>query len=244
MKDMLTDKKIISLIHRMELMPSIVNRYIEEEIINLVSLPKTWHDNALKEFLEGEKLSKDDLNSWLEKKCWNIDDLTLHLARPEALYRFSKQRFGPGLEEKFLANAKDLDDVIYSLIRVKDPFLANELWMRLCEREVSFVDLAANYGEGPEAQRKGLIGPISFGSLQPSMIQDLLRGLSPGEFTPPTQLGEWHILIRLEQISPSSFDSKTRDKLLSDQLSAFIKDRSITLLNGEQLEPLHYDPES
>ena len=86
-------------------------------------------------------------------------------------------------------------------------------------------------------------GPISFGSLQPSMIQDLLRGLSPGEFTPPTQLGEWHILIRLEQISPSSFDSKTRDKLLNDQLSAFIKDRSMTLFNGEPLEPLYYDPE-
>ena len=244
MKDILTDKEIINLIIRMELMPTIVRRNIEEEIITIVHLPETWHQNAFDEFLKGEKLNKDDLNSWLDNKSWNLEDLKVHLARPEALYRFSKQRFGPGLEEKFLANAKDLDNVIYSLIRVKDAFLANELWMRLSEGEVRFVDVAANYGEGPEAQRKGVIGPISFGSLQPPMIQNILRGLAPGEFTPPTQLGEWNLLMRLEQITPSSFDEITRDKLLKDKLDEFIKDRSVAILKGESLEPLHYDSES
>ena len=244
MKTPINEKRILDLILRMELMPMILQRHIEEEIVDLVQLSESWQKNAFEEFMKGEKLSKDELNSWLKKKGWNKDDLALHLARPEALFRFSKQRFGPGLEEKYLTNAADLDTVIYSLVRVKNLNLAHELWMRLCEKEVSFVDVAANYGEGPEAQRKGLIGPIAFGSLQPPIIRGLLRELAPGEFTAPKTLGDWHLLMRLEQISPSSFDEPTRERLLKEQLDAYIQERTNALLADEPVEPLHYDHES
>ncbi len=239
----ITENEIVSIIKRMELMPSIVRRHIEEEIITLVQLPPKWHENAFQEFLKGEKLTEEDLGVWLNKKGWTKDDLKLNLARPESLYRFSKQRFGAGLEEKYLSDAADLDTVIYSLVRVRDPMLANELWMRLCEREVSFVDVASTYGEGPESNRKGLIGPIAFGMLQPPIIRDILRGLAPGEFTSPKNLGEWHILMRLEQLNPSAFDQATRDRLLQEQLDNFMNKRSIALLNEDPVEPLHYDPE-
>ena len=243
MKIPITEKEIVSITKRMNLMPSLVRRHIEEEVISLVQLPPEWHENAFQEFLKGEELTQAKLDSWLNKKGWTKDDLKLHLARPEALYRFSKQRFGPGLEEKYLSNAADMDTVIYSLVRVRDPMLANELWMRLSEEEVSFVDVASIYGEGPEAKRKGIIGPIAFGMLQPPIIRDMLRELAPGEFTSPKNLGEWNILMRLEQLSPSSFDQTTRDSLLKEQLDTFMDNRSIALLNEEPLEPLHYDPE-
>ena len=243
MKIPIKEKEIINIIQRMELIPSVVTRHIEEEIIALVKLPTEWQENAFDDFLKNEKLTQADLDSWLKKKGWTKEDLTLNLARPESLYRFSKQRFGPGLEEKYLSNAANLDTVIYSLVRVRDPMLANELWMRLSEGEVSFVDVASTYGEGPEASRKGLIGPIPCGSLQPEILRDFLRELAPGEFTAPKKLGEWNILMRLEQLSPSSFDQTTRDRLLQEQLDEFIKDRSIALLNEKPVEPLHYDPE-
>ena len=240
-ENLIEESEITSLIRRMELMPSILERKIEEEIIELVQLPESWYVNALEDFLNRKKLTKDGLKTWLENKGWLQEDLNLFLARPEALFRFSKQRFGPGLEENYLSSAADLDIVIYCLIRVRDSMLANELWMRLCEKEANFVDIASHYGEGPEADRKGLIGPIAFGTLQPPKVRDLLRALAPGEFTSPHNIGGWNILMKLEKIMPSSLDNSTRDKLLKDQLTEFIKNRSIALLNKEPVEPLHYD---
>ena len=244
MKLPLKENEIVALARRMDLSSVLMKRHIEEQIISLVDLSDEWHANALENFLKSEKISETDLSDWLKRKDWKKSDLALHLARPEALYRFSKQRFGPGLEENYLSNAANLDTVIYSLLRVKDPLLAKELWMRLCEKEVSFVEVAANYGEGPEAQRKGLIGPIAIGSLEPPAMRKILKALRPGEFTPPKKFGQWHLLFRLEQINPSSFDENMRDKLLTEELNKFIEHRSIALINQEPVEPLHYDVES
>ena len=49
-----------------------------------------------------------------------------------------EQRYGPGIEDRFLECKNDLDIVIYSLLRVKDPGLAREIWISLSEGEVTF----------------------------------------------------------------------------------------------------------
>ena len=82
--------------------------------------------------------------------------------------RFAHQRFAPGLEERFLSSKGSRDLVIYSLLRVKDYALARELWIRLEEDETTFAEAAREYGEGPEADRQGVIGPIPIGALQPT----------------------------------------------------------------------------
>ncbi len=247
MKDLtellVSQEEILGLVTRMELTTSIIQRHIEEQIIALVDLSEDWYQMARQEFFKGEKLSEEDLPAWLNKKGWSSQDLRLNLSRPEALYRFAKQRFGPGLEERYLSSASDLDKVIYSLVRVKDPPLARELWIRLSEGEASFVDIASQYGEGPEAKRKGLIGPMTIGSLQPPQLRTLLRALGPGEFTEPERLGEWTVLLRLEQLTPSSFDETMRDNLLKEQVEEFVKARAKSLLEGAHLDALHYDPE-
>ena len=239
----LSQNEILGLVNRMDLASLLLKRHIEEQIIELVNLSEEWHLNALKDFLSSEKISNTELPEWLTRKGWENQDLQTHIAREESLYRFSKQRFGPGIEERYLITAADLDDVIYSLIRVKDGLLARELWFRLSEGEISFVDAAAQYGQGPEADRKGLIGPIPIGSIEPPAIRNLLRGLSPGEFTSPQLFGGLHLLLRLEQLNPSVLDDKMKRKLLREQLEAFLQERTQALLANKDVEPLHYDPE-
>ena len=241
MNNPLKENEIVALVRRMELMSTLIKRQIQEEIITLVKLPAEWHEDAFNDFLKDEKIAEADVPNWLDQKGWEREDLTLHLALPEALFRFSKQRFGPGLEEHYLSSAANLDTVIYSLVRLRDSLLAKELWMRLCENEVSFLDVASNFGEGPESKRKGLIGPLPIGTLEPPVLRKTLRELSPGEFTPPFQFGGWNLLIRLEQFTPSAFDEPMKEKLLRDQMNKFIEERSNSLLNGLPVEPLHYD---
>jgi parvulin-like peptidyl-prolyl isomerase len=142
----------------------------------------------------------------------------------------------------FLASQGGHDQLVYSLLRVRDVGLARELWIRLEEGEASFAELAASYGEGPEAARKGVIGPIAIGNIAPPELAQLLRSLQPGEVHPPRQLGEWLVLLRLEQLNPARFDAPMREFLLNQQLEAFLQARVEQLLKGEHPEDLHYDP--
>ena len=133
--------------------------------------------------------------------------------------------------------------MIYSLIRVKDAGLARELWIRLEEGEITFAEAASAFSEGPESHRKGVMGPMEIGKLQPQTLQDLLRTLRPGEICSPKIMGEWHVLLRLEQLTPARFDDQLRMRMQDEALDEFLINRVNKILAGEasQLEPLHFD---
>ncbi|MCP9775648.1 peptidylprolyl isomerase [Cyanobium sp. WAJ14-Wanaka] len=232
----LADDEVLALVRRMELLPQLVRRQQEEAIINCVDLPQDWIDAQRQELLGDQ-----DLEAYLRAKGWHSTDLDLQLCRAEALRRFASQLFGPGLEEAFLACQGSRDEVIYSLLRVSDAALAHELWIRLEEQETTFAEVASQFGEGPEAQRKGVMGPMEIGRLQPPELATSLRSLRPGQLSPPQQFGQWQILLRLEQLTPARFDQVTRERLLQEKLDQLLEDRVQRYLRGEPLDPLNYD---
>ena len=231
--------EIKGLLRRMELEPSLLRRQIEEQIVELVDLPDAWLEDAQTEFLAQQE--PKPIQACLDQKGWSIQDLRIHLARPEALRRFSRQRFGPGLEEQFLTASGGYDVVLYSFLRVRDPGLARELWIRLSEGEITFAEAASSYSEGPESQRKGLMGPIAIGALEPQQLREWLHNLRPGELRRPEQLGEWQLLIRLEQLTPARFDEPMQQHLLQKQMDQYLNERVTQILAGEHPEPLHYN---
>jgi len=224
------------LVRRLELLPRLCRRLIEEEISSLVPLPEDWYSSQLEEFLNGK-----DIDDVLRNRQWFPGDLELHIRRPEALRRFALQRFGPGLEEYFLSQHGKRDRVIYSFLRVKDPQLLQELWIRIEEGETTFAEAASLYSEGPEKAHKGLIGPLPMASVLPVEIPLALRRLQPGQVSPPARIGDWYVLLRLEQLLLSKLDSTTREELLNEQLNTFLDHRVNSFLRGESLEPLQYD---
>ena len=240
MPDLFNESEIAALVQRMELLPQLVRRQQEELILEQVPLPRDWLDQQRREFLGDQSIDQV-----LETRGWSDLDLDLHLQLPEALRRFAKQRFGPGLEDTFLASRGGRDQVIYSLLRVRDAGLARELWIRLEEGETTFAEAAHQHGAGEEAQRKGVIGPISIGMLYPEVLQEILRSHRPGELSPPRQIGEWHVLLRLEQLNPAKFDEATRQQMQQEALNTFLDERVKRVLAGEadSLEPIHYDLE-
>lgn len=228
---------IEALVRRLELLPQLLRRQQEELITAMVPLEPEWLAEQRSQIL-GD-LSCD---LWLQQRGWTEADLDLHLCRPEALLRFARQRFGPGLEERFLEAQGARDEVIYSLLRVRDSGLARELWIRLEEGEVTFAEAAQQFSEGPEAHRKGVMGPMQIGVLQPPELALWLRSLRPGEISPPRLIGEWQVLVRLEKLTPARFDAAMREQLLQEELDRFLQRRVQQLLAGEPLDTLHYDP--
>ena len=66
------------------------------------------------------------------------------------LERMVQGKFKDKLYDYFLSRKSKLERVIYSLIRVKDRNVANELYMRIKENEEPFWKIAKNYSDGPE----------------------------------------------------------------------------------------------
>lgn len=225
-----------ALVTRMQLWPQLIRRQQEEEIIRLVSIESEFLEAERSSYLDGR-----DLEVLLDQFSWTIEDLDLHVARPESLRRFAKQLFGPGLEELFLSANGNHDQIIYSILRVRDAGLAQELWIRIAEGEASFAELAAQYGEGPEAARKGIMGPLPMGNIGPPELALLLRTLKVGDVNCPTVLGDWHVLLRLEKLSPARFDAKMQGFLLDQQMSAYLDDRVNRILSGEAIDLPNFD---
>jgi len=232
-------QELANLVRRLDWLPQLLQRQEEESITTLVALPHEWLQEQRRALL-GEQA----LDQFLAEKGWLEADLDLHLARPEALRRFAQQRFGPGLEESFLAAQGGHDQIIYSLLRVRDAALAQELWIRLEEGEATFAEVASSFGEGPEAARKGVIGPQPMAQVQPPQLAELLRSLKPGHLHPPLRIFEWIVLVRLEQLTPARFDAEMQQQLLDQQLQAFLRERVSRRLAGEIPPPLHYDDQS
>jgi len=232
-----TTEQLEALVRRLELRPQLLRRQVEEQITALVPLPDDWLDQQ-----RTALLGQHSLEGFLASRGWDEADLSLHLRRPEALRRFAEQRFGPGLEERFLASEGSRDTVFYSFLRVRDSALLRELWIRLEEGETTFAEAAATYSEGPEKAHKGLIGPLPMARVHPPQLAAVLRNLQPGQISAPTSMGDWQVLVRLEQLTPARFDAAMRERLLSEQLDALLDQRVKQLLAGDQPEPLHYDP--
>ena len=233
-------QRLAQLVRRCELSPILVRRSIEEEIVALVALPQAEQDQLLTTFCEEQQLQDPKaLEDWQRQRGWCREDLIQHLIRPVALRLFAEQRYGPGIEEYFLSRKNDLDVAIYSLLRVRDAGLARELWIQLSEQEITFAELASRYSDGPEAQTKGVIGPVRLGAVEPQLAQRL-RSLRAGELKAPEAMGGWSVLLRLEQLTPARLDSAMRETLLNEQFDSWIQQRAADTLANTMQEPLNY----
>ena len=198
-KTFFDSNSLLSLIRRCELVAPLLRRKIEEEIIDIVPMSNDQISAA-----EISLIGQESRDLWLKDRGFDDADLKINATRTLALKAFARQRFGPGIEESFLASRGGRDEIVYSLLRVKNNGLARELYLRLVEGELTFPDAARQYGEGPEARHQGVIGPLRLDRLQPPELADSLRSLQPGEISRPLKLGVWHLILRLEHFLPQS----------------------------------------
>lgn len=239
----LQPERVRELVSRCDLVKALLRRSIEEEIVALVQPDLQPDDLTWENFRKSHQLAlgdEDAIDQWLKNRHWSLEDLCLDLLRQPALNRFMEQRYGPGVEEHFLDRKNDLDVVIYSLLRVRDPGVARELWIQLSEKEATFSELASRYSDGPEAQTKGVIGPLRLGNIE-SVLANRLRSMRAGELRAPELLGEWHVLLRLENITPARLDDTIRALLLQEQMDQWINERIDAILTGTPADPLHFD---
>jgi len=149
-------------------------------------------------------------------------DLRWQIELPYRVSRHSNEHFLAKAEARFLDRKNILDQVTYSLLRLRDGALARELYHRIQEGEASFADLAREYSEGAERNSNGIVGPAPLGQGHPTLVQRL-RSSKPGTLIPPFQAEQWWLVVRLESYQPATLDEATRLRMAQELFDEWIQ---------------------
>ncbi|MEB3307649.1 MAG: peptidylprolyl isomerase [Cyanobacteriota bacterium] len=131
-----------------------------------------------------------------------------HLAElPLRVQLHCQQHYSAKAEARFLARKHQLDQVVYSLLRLPSKGLARELFLQLQEGESNMAELSTQFSEGPERATCGIVGPVPLAQAHPLLVERL-RSAEPGVLVEPFQIEQWWVVVRLESLRPATFDQR------------------------------------
>ena len=213
-------------LRRHNLLQALVQRRVVAEAVATEVLEPEACSQARAQFERQNKL--DDaaaMQTFLASNGLGPDDLTWQIELPLRIRAHCNEHYRHKAEAHFLARKNQLDRVVYSLLRVKDGYLARELYLRLDAGEANFADLAAEFSDGPEKQTKGILGPVPLTQAHPALAERL-RTTSAGLLMQPFQIAEWWLVARLESYTPASFDEATAERMASELFDQWVREET------------------
>ncbi|ELR97181.1 peptidylprolyl isomerase [Gloeocapsa sp. PCC 73106] len=230
--------ELLPLLGQYLMLPQLAKEVIIADATKVVECTEEEKQVARERFLEENQLKNDtELQQWLNRTGVGPEQLQELTLRKLKVEKFKEQTWGDQLEIYFMKRKRDLDQVVYSLIRTKKPGLAQEIYFRILEGESDFKELASKYSEGVEAQTQGIIGPVELSSPHPQIAQALVNS-QPGKLFEPMRIGEWIVIIRLENIIPARLDKSTARRLLDELFQQWLKEQmtnNVSFFSNEQV---------
>jgi parvulin-like peptidyl-prolyl isomerase len=217
-----SDRDLYPLLAQYRLLPQLAKEIIIEQAIADITCTPEETTLAQQQFYQKQQLTDESQRQvWLERQGMTLEQLEKLSVRDLKLEKFKQLTWGDSLEAHFVKYKGQLDRVVYSLIRTKDSGIAQELYFRIKEGEETFSELASQYSEGSEAKTGGLLGPVELNTPHPKIAQ-ILAASSPGQLSPPTQVGEWWIILRLEKYMSAQLDEGTRKRLMNELFQGWL----------------------
>ncbi len=218
-------EEILPLLAGYQMLPQFLQELLIDQAIAHIDCTPEEKSQACQQFYGHNQLTSDEARrAWLSRYGMTQDQLEALATRSLKIERFKQATWGHKLESYFLSRKGQLDKVIYSLIRTADLGIAQELYFRILEGEQSFAELARQYSQGPEAQTDGLIGPVELSTPHPAIAQ-ILAVTQTGQPWPPTRVGEWVVIVRLEKFIPAQLDDPMRRRLINECFNTWLQDQ-------------------
>jgi len=230
----------LALLRRHNLLLPLVRQQLIAEAVADAPINEEERTSLMESFRKREQLEDaDDWAAYLRDRGMGQADVEWQLELPLRVASHCQEHFQHKAEAHFLERKNQLDQVVYSLLRVKDRFLAQELYLRIAGREANFADLAAEYAEGPEQRTNGIVGPVPLTQAHPALAERL-RTSAPGTLMEPFQVADWWLVVRLESYTPASFDERTAERMARELFEEWANEE--TTLKVRQLSPVQLLP--
>lgn len=227
-------ENVFLLLIRYQLLPQLLREVIIDQATVDVECSAEEQQMAFKRLCDRFQLTTPEAQmAWAKQQGLTPEDLQTIAIRPFKLEKFKASTFGKNLESYFLKRKGALDQVIYSLIRTQDIGIAQELYFRLQDDQASFADLARSHSQGPEAETGGMVGPVELETPHPTLAK-MLSVSQPGQLWPPTKVGDWVIIVRLEKLIPAQLNEAVSQRLLNELFNQWLQDQlqSVQLSSG------------
>jgi parvulin-like peptidyl-prolyl isomerase len=219
------DADLIPLLIRYQLLPQLYRELLIDQAIAEIECDPEETEQALQQFYETHQIVEATArHAWCTRTGTTAHDLETLATRTLRIETFKRRRWGHKLEAHFLTCKAEFDQVIYSLLRTPHPEVAQELYFRIRAGEQSFADLASQYSQGPEAETGGVLGPVPLTQPHPALAEKLANS-QPGHLFPPTRIGEWYIVFRLEKLIPAQLNETMRKQLLNQFFEDWLQEK-------------------
>jgi len=215
---------------------SLLEPFIREVVIDTAIQAIVLSKEELLTVVPGShgSIADADLGTYLVQWCTanqiDLSQLQWNYIRPARIQKFKRLTFADRIEDEFQQRKLDLDRVEYSLIRVPDAALAQELFLMLRDDQFEFEQLAQRYSQGQERETNGYMGAFTFSQV-PAEFLDVFRICAPRQIWSPIQIDGWSYILRLERIVPAALTDQMRSQLLDQLFAEWLQSQVTTLIN-------------
>ena len=222
----------LALLRQHNLLKKLVSAEIVKNAISEVIISEEQQKEFLNTYCKQRGISsKEALETHLKQQCMGESDLCWQLCLSPRIRLHSLDQFQHKAEARFLARKDQLDRVVYSLLRVRDPLIARELFLQIAGDEATFADLASKHSEGPERENQGCVGPVPLTQAHPALAEKL-RTNPTGKLMEPFSIGEWWLVARLERYEPARFDQSVAEQMALELFQEWVEEESTAKLRA------------
>jgi len=215
---------LAALLRRHDLQRTLLQRQVIAEAVQGVAVSEEEREQLLNAYRQRFQLDSEELlEAHLQQRCMGLEDLRWGLELPLRVQRHSEVCFGAKAEQRFLERKNSLDQVVYSLLRLQNGYLARELYLQIAEAENDFATLAGQHAEGPERTTRGIVGPVPLTQSHP-VLAEKLRTSTPGTLLEPFQIEQWWLVVRLERYIPANFDETMAQRMNAEQFEQWVQE--------------------
>lgn len=232
----ITENDIFPLLTEHQMLIPLAREIILDQAIANIEYTAEESQAVHQQFFNQAQITTDEqLQQWLKNNYLTKEQLEKRLVRNIKLEKFKKETWEHKLESYYLKRKRQLDKVVYSLIRTQDPGIAQALYFRIQAEEQSFADVARKFTQGAEAQTGGLVGPVELNVPHPQIAEMLLTA-EPGKLLPPTRIGEWIVILRLEKYLAAQLDDQMKQRLLNELFNTWLNEQlqqQVSIINEQ-----------
>jgi PPIC-type PPIASE domain len=217
--------ELVSLLQKFWILPQLQRELILDAELAAINCSQEEIFGAYQAFDRKHQINSDEERAtWLERNNCSLEQFEHSILRTLKLDRFKQLTFNTKVDSYFLQRKKQLDRVVYSLLRVKDRHLAQELFFRIQAGEATFSELVDRYSIGQETESGGIIGPHELSVPHPIIAQKIAT-LKPGQLAPPMQIADCFVVVKLEKYLPAQLDRAMRARLTDELYEQWLQSK-------------------
>ena len=213
----------LELLRKQTFLKPLIKTMIRDKLIEKINLDEGLNTKLSEEFFKSRNIQKsENQEAFMKNNLIDNEDLKRLSTIKYKSNQISLNLFGNKSEEVFNKKKEDLDQYRYSVIQVKDPDLAQELYLKLESKENGFSELEAEHSIILDKNKKGFNDAVPLMRIHP-LIRKILKSSEIGIINEPVNLGEFWVIIRLDEIIQAEFNEKMKETLSKELFEIFLE---------------------